>query len=135
MMQRRYCAYCGRVAHRCQCADECSAARQFFARGTKEYSPLWMNTPYKRGVPPQVKRRERTALRRHYAEWHAALVQTYGENCINCGATSDEARLVLDHVLPIAKGGLSVFANLQLLCAECNRIKGKLHIDCRPTHA
>ena len=40
-------------------------------------------------------------------------------------------KLVLDHVIPIAKGGLSRFENLQLLCAECNRIKGKLMIDCR----
>jgi 5-methylcytosine-specific restriction endonuclease McrA len=38
---------------------------------------------------------------------------------------------VLDHVIPVAKGGQSVLENLQLLCAECNRLKGKLVIDCR----
>lgn len=131
-MQRRYCVYCGRITHRCQCADNKSAVYQFFARGATDYSPLWMNTPYKRGVPPQIKRRERSTLRRHYTEWYAALVETYGENCLNCAVAIDEARLVIDHILPIAKGGLSLLPNLQLLCMECNRIKGKLHIDCRP---
>ena len=51
-----------------------------------------------------------------------------GERCANCGAAE---KLVLDHVIPIAKGGLSQLENLQLLCTECNRIKGKLMIDCR----
>lgn len=90
-----------------------------------------MATPYKRGVPPQIKRRERNTLRRHYAEWFAALSATYGATCANCDVPLAEEKLVIDHVLPIAKGGQSIYENLQLLCGECNRIKGKLYIDCR----
>ena len=87
-----------------------------------------MDTHYKRGVPPQIKRRERATLRKQYTQWYSALVEQYGEQCLNCADTDN---LAIDHILPIAKGGLSQFDNLQLLCAECNRIKWKLWIDCR----
>jgi hypothetical protein len=44
-----------------------------------------------------------------------------GGRCANCG--SDEL-LQFDHVIPVALGGSSTAANLQLLCAPCNRDKG-----------
>ena len=130
-MTLRYCRYCGRVEHRCHCADENSHAHHFFTRGQTQFSPHWMDKPYKRGVPPQIKRRERLTLRRHYAQWYTTLVESYGAQCANCGISVNEMNLVVDHVLSVAKGGLSVLDNLQLLCVECNRIKGKLCIDCR----
>lgn len=128
---KRYCAHCGRVAHRCDCAKQDSALRQFLARSApaQEYVAIWREAPYKRGVPPQIKRRERNTLKRNYAAWFAACVAAHGEQCLNCGDA--DGKLVLDHVLPIAKGGLSTQGNMQLLCAVCNRIKGKLWIDCR----
>ena len=101
---------------------------RFMARGGRSCKPLQRSRPYKRAVPPQVKRRERSTLQRNYHEWYQQLAAVNGERCANCG--SDDA-LVLDHVVPIAKGGLSQLDNLQLLCAECNRIKGKLMIDSR----
>jgi 5-methylcytosine-specific restriction endonuclease McrA len=90
-----------------------------------------MDTHYKRGVPPQIKRKERYQLRKHYDEWYSALVVQYGEQCANCGRSADEADLVLDHIQSIARGGTSRPDNLQILCEECNRIKHKLCIDCR----
>lgn len=98
------------------------------ARGGRSSAPRLRSRAYKRGTPPQVKRRERQALRANYADWHQRLAADYGERCANCGAFET---LVLDHILPIAKGGRSRYDNLQLLCAECNRVKGKLAIDCR----
>lgn len=44
-----------------------------------------------------------------------------GGRCARCG--SDEL-LQFDHVIPVALGGASTAANLQLLCAPCNRDKG-----------
>ena len=44
-----------------------------------------------------------------------------GGRCARCG--SDEL-LQFDHVIPVALGGASTPANLQLLCAPCNRDKG-----------
>jgi 5-methylcytosine-specific restriction endonuclease McrA len=124
-----YCAYCGKVAHRCDCAKENSKLRQLLARRENAgFLPLWRENPYKRGVPPQIKVAERAALRKQYKAWYAELIASYGERCANCGSSE---KLVLDHVLSIARGGKSTLDNLQLLCAECNRLKGKLCLDCR----
>ncbi len=98
-------------------------------RGGQVYAPSRREAPYKRGVPPQIKQAERGKLKKRYKAWYAALAESNGERCANCGDGND---LALDHVIPIAKGGLSRLDNLQLLCSTCNRIKGKLAIDCRP---
>jgi len=47
--------------------------------------------------------------------------------CCQCGNSTDkEPNLLLevDHIIPIAKGGLTVEDNLQTLCWKCNRSKG-----------
>ena len=44
-----------------------------------------------------------------------------GGRCVECGAGFD---LQYDHVIPVALGGASTVANLQVLCAACNRRKG-----------
>lgn len=128
---KKYCTYCGRVAYRCKCGSPDSNLQQFLARQSEytAYIPQHRETPYKRGVPPQIKRRERNTMRRIFKTAYADLVANYGEMCLNCGAIDD---LVIDHIISIAKGGRSEMANLQLLCPECNRLKGKLCIDCRP---
>jgi len=131
MMQvhhRLYCCYCGRVQHRCICHQPNSLLAVFLERGGHVYSPCWMLEPYKRGVPPQVKKRVRAALKRHYSLWYTSLIGQYGEACQNCGVSEP---LVLDHIVPVAKGGQSEYSNLQLLCEVCNRLKGKLVFDCR----
>lgn len=133
-MPKSYCRYCGRVQHRCQCGDEASDLQAFFARTVPaphdDYFPALMTTYYIRGVPPQVKRKRRYELRKHYDTFYADLCVAYGEQCFNCRVTDN--KLVLDHIISIAKGGASTYDNLQLLCEECNLIKGKLCIDCRP---
>lgn len=128
-MTTLYCAYCGRVAHRCGCAAEGSRLRGFLARGGVDFSACWRAQPYKRGVPPQVKQQARARLRSHYRAWYAVLVAQYGERCLHCG---DTTALAIDHVVPVAKGGMSELENLQVLCAVCNTAKGKLAYDCRP---
>jgi 5-methylcytosine-specific restriction endonuclease McrA len=37
-----------------------------------------------------------------------------------CGKTPPEVKLHIDHIFPAARGGSSVFENLQFLCANCN---------------
>lgn len=47
--------------------------------------------------------------------------------CQNCGiSTVDEPHLLLeiDHIVPLAKNGLTTEENLQTLCWKCNRTKG-----------
>ncbi len=127
-MKPQYCVYCGRVQHRCTCAQAESDLQAFLALGEKTYSLCLRAVPYKRAVPPQSKKRERATMRANYKVWYAQLVEQQGEHCANCASTEN---LAIDHIVPIAKGGLSQYENLQLLCATCNRIKGKLVIDCR----
>ena len=45
-----------------------------------------------------------------------------GGRCVQCGAN---ANLQFDHVIPVARGGATTAANLQLLCQPCNGAKGK----------
>ena len=130
--QKTYCGCCGRVIWRCGCHQPDSELARFMARGGRAYAAARRHSHYKRAVPPQVKQRERRTLRRHYRLWYGHLAAVYGERCANCG---ERGQLVIDHIVPIAKGGLSERGNLQLLCSSCNRIKGKLVIDCRPKRA
>ncbi len=44
-----------------------------------------------------------------------------GHRCLSCGATDD---LHADHILAVAKGGLTILDNLQTLCAAENLSKG-----------
>jgi 5-methylcytosine-specific restriction endonuclease McrA len=45
----------------------------------------------------------------------------YGR-CVDCGAVG---RCEVDHVVPLWAGGTNAPANLQLLCRDCHRKKGK----------
>lgn len=48
--------------------------------------------------------------------------------CQMCGATvKDGAKLHIDHILPVSKGGKTVESNLQVLCSDCNH--GKYNKD------
>lgn len=45
--------------------------------------------------------------------------------CQICGATAKEgAKLHVDHIIPVSKGGKTVMSNLQTLCDRCNLGKG-----------
>lgn len=44
-----------------------------------------------------------------------------GGRCRQCGSTE---QLHFDHVIPVSRGGANTVANIQLLCAVCNRAKG-----------
>jgi hypothetical protein len=50
-----------------------------------------------------------------------AVMRRDGGRCLKCGSVLD---LHIDHILPVAKGGLTKLDNLQLLCAMHNLSKG-----------
>ena len=81
-----YCGYCGRLIQRCACGSPESDICRFLARAGRQYAPAFQPRPPKWAVPPQIKRRERATLKRHYREWFRRLVELHGERCANCGA-------------------------------------------------
>jgi len=53
-----------------------------------------------------------------------------GFTCRYCGRKSDEVKLVIDHIIPVAKSGTNDEVNLITSCDECNSGKGVK--DARP---
>ena len=43
--------------------------------------------------------------------------------CTICGCDASETRLVVDHIVPIVKGGTNDDTNLRVLCTACNHGK------------
>lgn len=80
-------------------------------------------TQLNREVQEQKSRRDRIAAER--AKMTAGLrydvMQRDGFRCVICGATAkDGAKLQVDHITPVSKGGKTVMSNLQTLCDRCN---------------
>jgi site-specific DNA-methyltransferase (adenine-specific) len=51
----------------------------------------------------------------------------YGEqegNCAGCETHFEARHLTIDHIIARSKGGTDHLGNLQLLCGNCNAIKG-----------
>lgn len=63
------------------------------------------------------------------AEWET-LKRHYNHQCLCCGQSG--VRLNADHIIPIAKGGVSTIDNIQPLCEPCNSKKRAQTIDYRP---
>ncbi|MES2463616.1 MAG: HNH endonuclease signature motif containing protein [Armatimonadota bacterium] len=61
------------------------------------------------------------------------VCELYQNRCLRCGLVP--ARLVPDHVIPLAKGGTNYIENIQPLCFSCNVIKKDDCTDYRPQSA
>ena len=54
-----------------------------------------------------------------------------GKKCLCCGDIDHGYNLIIDHIVPIIKGGTSDFDNLQTLCRNCDAAKGEQIINYR----
>lgn len=59
------------------------------------------------------------------------VMERDGFRCRYCGAAADEARLEVDHVVPVSKGGGDDMGNLVTACRECNSGK-RAHVIGEP---
>lgn len=53
------------------------------------------------------------------AEWDNKL-KSFDGKCVNCGSDKD---IVIDHIMPLSKGGANKIDNVQPLCRGCNSRK------------
>lgn len=61
------------------------------------------------GHPRSITRRKRSRI-----------LERDGFRCRRCGNGPEHARLVVDHIIPVALGGDASDSNLQTLCDDCN---------------
>ena len=54
------------------------------------------------------------------------IFDKYDHKCFIC---SRESNLVIDHIFPVSKGGMSTKDNLEVLCCFCNSRKGDIILD------
>ena len=64
---------------------------------------------------------QRRILKNNYAKFFQALVLRDGKRCSDC--KSKRKKLEIDHIRPVAKGGLTELLNLELRCFSCNSKK------------
>lgn len=59
-------------------------------------------------------------------ELRSLVYRAYAAPCRYCETVISRNTLVIDHILPISKGGTSNILNLQVICKTCNGVKGSL---------
>jgi hypothetical protein len=102
----RYAAVIDAYGHDLTEADvaEIIAGRKKF-QPSRPRSPV-AQTEYARHIPHRLR---------------SEVLMRDNHRCIQCGTTE---KLHIDHIMPVAKGGLTKLANLQVLCAVHNLSKG-----------
>ncbi len=96
-------------------------------------------TPEQVGVARKIiddlkKREKKTHAQTERAKMKPSLrygiIERDGFMCKACGRNAnDDVKLVVDHIVPVSKGGKTCADNLQTLCEPCNRGKGARHPD------
>lgn len=76
-------------------------------------------------IKPRPERSPLETLRSRWATIRKKMIplvfEQYGEICQHCKNTEN---IVIDHIIPLAKGGTNNLKNLQPLCQSCNSKKG-----------
>ena len=72
-----------------------------------------------RRARPHVHAAHKRALKR-------ATLRDCAHRCVYCGVCLDSQMATLDHVFPIAKGGMHTPGNVVAACGPCNRRKGDM---------
>lgn len=71
-----------------------------------------------------------TTDRRHLQYIRQRLIAEHGMVCALCGKPiKSERELTVDHIIPRAMGGATIYENCQLAHKVCNLSKGNKYID------
>jgi 5-methylcytosine-specific restriction endonuclease McrA len=82
----------------------------------------WDDEIFFAGVDDDAVRREKAKARelRKSRWWQGKISEG---RCYYCGCQTSPAKLTMDHVVPLTRGGLSTKNNLVACCKECNSKK------------
>jgi len=96
--------------------------------GGKKYTKFmteYLGIPSEKKKKVQKKVLKRNIERRKMSDsMRYKIMRRDNFHCVLCGATGKESKLVIDHIIPIAKEGKTVESNLRTLCVNCNAGKG-----------
>lgn len=77
-----------------------------------------------------VTKLRRTQAQAYTSNWHAIseeVKRRAGYRCQKCG--KGDCILEADHIIPVSKGGLTIFLNLRALCKDCHdKCAGHKHL-------
>lgn len=103
---------CKKVCPRCECeSPEISSRKASICNGCR----------YKLYVSKRI-HEMRTRGSFDTKAW-LSKVQEMGFRCQICLITAGEAKMTIDHIIPVSKGGTNHINNLQPLCLRCNLLK------------
>ncbi|MFD7829934.1 HNH endonuclease [Kitasatospora sp. NPDC059803] len=78
------------------------------------------------GVCQACQAEQRRRLRDRKESIRRNVSQRFGRHCAYCPPGLATPGEVLDHVRPVARGGLTEIANLRWACRDCNTDKGDM---------
>ncbi|WP_425583504.1 HNH endonuclease [Streptomyces macrosporus] len=117
----------GRTRH--YCSKKCAKAAEYI-RARDRRAPVPVPCPrcsaphvskYADGVCRSCQRAQRTIARR--VTLKRAVREQYGDShCFHC-ATPLGGEEILDHLVPVSRGGLSTVDNMRFVCERCNASK------------
>ena len=106
---------------------------EYISRGGRNHYSRYFKEDYESLVYSFAKMNERERIR-VMAQFERAkmsdklryeILTRDGHRCTICGATAaDGAKLHVDHIIPVSKGGKTEYNNLRTLCDRCNLGKG-----------
>ena len=88
---------------------------------------LWKKVGKGRHIIPRTDLPVRSDIAEKFVNpqrYKATLYGVQGGYCTGCKKHFEPRQMDVDHILPKTRGGQDIKKNLQLLCANCNRVKG-----------
>ena len=92
---------------------------------TEDAKRILRSPSFEMGMPRVIKLRNHISrkLRLKVPMTRRNIAIRDNSSCQYCGKVLETAEYTIDHVLPRARGGRSVWANLALACVRCNKRK------------